>query len=193
MKLFKVSSFVNEDVCTPHEMNLELGTIAQEFNGRLDLENLAASSVTSAKLARNQDWIKYRYLTHATDIRLDPNQSARGQVYRLPRSTTSTTEMRIEFPAVEGAVMIRGGATMHAVTPGSTNISRVWSLVFMVDGKIIWESGTCAAYANSSRDGEVAFWVGPGTRLIEMGVRLHDEDAQLVFASGNLLVKQYKV
>ena len=192
MKLFPLAEFADEDVCSPHEMNLELGTIAQEHNGNLDLENVAASAVTAAKLKRNNNWMRFMHISVTPTpgtLQLDQKRMSKSQVLRLPKSTSANDFMQVLFAAVEGAIVIRGGAFLRNVT----SESNCWSLVFLVDGRVVWESGTIAAYSHSARDGETAVWVGPGTRKIEMAIRIFDETANLSFESGNLYVKQYGV
>ena len=158
MKLFPVATFEDQDVCTPLEMNLELGTISQEFNGNLDLENVATSAVTSAKIARNKDWINYAYLNADPNTNVTINSGTKGEVHRLFTSNTQTASMTVFFSAIEGAIVIRGGATL-TLQDGVTPKAGVWSLVFLVDGRIVWESGTMAAFSRSSRDGETAISV----------------------------------
>ena len=192
MKLFPLTEFLDEDVCTPHEMNLELGTIAQEHNGNLDLENVAAAAVTTAKLKRNKDWMHFEYISVTPTpgtLQLDQSRMSKGQLLRLPKSASANEYMQVLFPAVEGAIVIRGGAYLRNQSGEST----CWSLVFLVDGRVVWESGTIAAYSHSARDGETAVWVGQGTRKIEMAIRTFDATVELALDSGNLYVKQYGV
>ena len=168
-------------------MNLELGAITQELNGNLDVENVATGAVTKAKLQR--DWLQYDYLAVDPNVSIAKTSLARGQVVRLPTSTTTTEFMQRSFAATEGAIVIRGGVELY----NSANESSCWSLVFIVDGQIVWESGTIAAYACSARDGETAVWVGPGTRVVEMAIRVFDPTIDVEFISGCLYVKQYGV
>lgn len=187
MKLFPLTEFADEDVCTPHEMNLELGAITQELNGNLDVENVATGAVTKAELQR--DWLQYDYLAADPGVTITRSSLSKGQIVRLPTSASVVSHMEISFPAVEGAILIRGGAFLRH----TSDESQCWSLAFLVDGRLVWESGTLAAYPRSARDGETAVWVGPGTRKIEMVIRSFDPTLDLLFVSGNLYVKQYGV